>query len=129
MVFGMEPAAVAASAGNEAGLAAESAGVAGAAAGALAPPPMALDMDSARLAVLAAAAGQEHVAMVEQHAASRGLTPRRLLAPASRHQAAPRLRPASPVPNNQMRLAAQISISRRRESVMMSERTCLRAQD
>jgi hypothetical protein len=73
VVFGMEPAAVAASAGVEAGLAGESAGVAGAAAAALAPPPMALDMDSARLAVLAAAAGQEHVAMVTQHAASRGL--------------------------------------------------------
>ena len=73
MVFGMEPAVVAGSAGVEAGLASESAGVAGAAAAALVPAPMALDMDSARLAVLAAAAGQEHVGMVTQHAASRGL--------------------------------------------------------
>jgi hypothetical protein len=40
MVFGMEPAAVGVSAATEAGLAAESAGVASGVAGALVPPPM-----------------------------------------------------------------------------------------
>ena len=73
MVFGMEPAAVAGSAGIEAGLAAESAGTAGSVADMLVPAPMALDLDSARFAAQAAAAGQEHVAVAQQHAASRGL--------------------------------------------------------
>jgi hypothetical protein len=54
-------------------LAAESAGVAAGAAGALVPAPMALDLDSARFALQAAAAGEEHVAVAQQHAASRGL--------------------------------------------------------
>ena len=69
MVFGMEPAAVGVSAATEAGLAAESAGVAGA----LVPPPMALDADSVKFSALVAAAGQEHVAMGVQHATQRGL--------------------------------------------------------
>lgn len=73
VVFGMEPAAVGASAGTEAGLAAESAGAAAGLAAAFVPPPMALDMDSARFALQAAAAGQQHVAVAQQHAASRGL--------------------------------------------------------
>jgi hypothetical protein len=73
VVFGMEPAAVGVSSATEAGLAAESAGVAAGSAGALVPAPMALDLDSARFAAQAAAAGEEHVAMVAQHAESRGL--------------------------------------------------------
>jgi hypothetical protein len=73
MVFGMEPAAVGASGAMEAGLAAESAGVASGVSGALVPPPMALDADSAKFSALVAAAGQEHVAMGVQHASQRGL--------------------------------------------------------
>lgn len=73
MVFGMEPAAVGASAAMEAGLAAESAGVATGVAGALVPPPMALDADSAKFSALVAAAGAEHVAMGVQHSTQRGL--------------------------------------------------------
>ncbi len=73
MVFGMESAAVGASAAMEAGLAAESAGAASGVAGALVPPPMALDADSAKFSALVAAAGAEHVAMGVQHATQRGL--------------------------------------------------------
>ena len=73
MVFGMEPAAVGVSAATEAGLAAESAGVASGVAGAVVPPPMALDADSVKFSALVAAAGQEHVAMGVQHATQRGL--------------------------------------------------------
>jgi hypothetical protein len=73
VVFSMVPAAVGASAAMEAGLAAESAGSAAAVAAGLVPAPMALDLDSAQFALQAAAAGQEHVAVAQQHAASRGL--------------------------------------------------------
>ena len=73
MVFSMEPAAVSGSAAVEAGLAAESAGVSSATLGALAPPPMAADADSAKFSALAAAAGAEHVAMGVQHSTQRGL--------------------------------------------------------
>jgi len=72
-VFGMEPAAVGASAAMEAGLAAESAGAATGVAAALVPPPMALDADSAKFSALVAAAGAEHVAMGVQHSTQRGL--------------------------------------------------------
>ncbi len=73
MAFGMLPAGVGVSAAMEAGLAAESAGAASGVAGALAPPPMALDADSATFSALVAAVGQEHVAMGVQHATQRGL--------------------------------------------------------
>jgi hypothetical protein len=73
VVFGMEPAAVGASAAMEAGLAAESGGAATGVAGALVPPPMALDADSAKFSALVAAAGAEHVAMGVQHSSQRGL--------------------------------------------------------
>ena len=73
MVFGMVPAAVGVSAATEAGLAAESAGVASGVAGALVPAPMALDADSVKFSALVAAAGQQHVAMGVQHATQRGL--------------------------------------------------------
>ncbi|MGH3958650.1 PE domain-containing protein [Mycobacterium sp.] len=74
MVFGMVPAAVGASAAMEAGLAGESAGVAAAVGPAvMSPVPMAADVDSARFAAIAAAAGAGHVATAEQHAAMRGL--------------------------------------------------------
>jgi hypothetical protein len=52
VVFGMEPAAVGASAAMEAGLAAESAGVASATLGALVPAPMAADADSVKFSAL-----------------------------------------------------------------------------
>jgi hypothetical protein len=73
VVFGMEPAAVGASAAMEAGLAAESGGAATGVAAALVPPPMALDADSAKFSALVAAAGAEHVAMGVQHSSQRGL--------------------------------------------------------
>jgi hypothetical protein len=69
----MVPAVVGASAGVEAGLSAELAAVAAAVAAGLAPPPMAVDGDSAKFAALAAAVGAQHVAVSEQHAAMRGL--------------------------------------------------------
>jgi hypothetical protein len=72
-VFGMEPAAVGASAAMEAGLAAESGGAATGVAAELVPPPMALDADSAKFSALVAAAGAEHVAMGVQHSSQRGL--------------------------------------------------------
>ncbi|MGH3598428.1 MAG: PE domain-containing protein [Mycobacterium sp.] len=68
MVFAMVPAVV------EAGLAGESAATATAAAPAvMSPLPMAADVDSARFAAIAAAAGAAHVATAEQHAVMRGL--------------------------------------------------------
>jgi hypothetical protein len=73
VVFSMVPAGVGLSAATEAGLAAESAGVASGVAGALVPAPMALDADSVKFSALVAAAGQEHVAMGVQHAGQRGL--------------------------------------------------------
>jgi hypothetical protein len=73
VTFAMVPAGVAASAALEAGLAAESAGLASGVAAAFTPPAMAPDLDSAKFALHAAAAGQEHVAVAQQHAASRGL--------------------------------------------------------
>ena len=73
MTFAMVPAVVGTSAATEAGLAAETAGVASAALGALVPAPMAMDADSAKFAALVAAAGAEHVAMAEQHSTQRGL--------------------------------------------------------
>ena len=74
MVFGMEPAVVAASAATEAGLASETgASAAGVAPAVLAPLPMGADADSARFAALAAAAGAAHVAVAEQHGVMRGL--------------------------------------------------------
>jgi hypothetical protein len=73
MVFGMEPAAVGASAAAEAGLAAASAATASGVAGPLVPAPMALDADSAKFSALVAAVGAEHVAMGVQHATQRGL--------------------------------------------------------
>jgi uncharacterized protein (DUF885 family) len=72
-VFGMEPAAVGASAAMEAGLAAESGGAATGVAAGVVPPPMALDADSAKFSALVAAAGAEHVAMGVQHSSQRGL--------------------------------------------------------
>lgn len=73
MTFAMAPAAVGVSSALEAGLAAESAGAASGVAGALVPPPMALDADSAKFSALVAAAGVEHVAMGVQHSSQRGL--------------------------------------------------------
>lgn len=72
MVFAMVPAGVGVSAAVEAGLAVESAGLAVGVAAAFTPAPMAPDLDSAQFALQAAAAGQEHVAVAQQHAASRG---------------------------------------------------------
>ena len=73
MVFGMVPAAVGVSAATEAGLAAETGGVAAGVARGVGAGADGLDADSARFAALAAAAGPAHVATAEQHATKRGL--------------------------------------------------------
>lgn len=74
MTFAMVPEVVGLSAATEAGLAAETASTAaGVAPVLLAPVPMGMDADSAKFALIAAAAGAAHVATAEQHGLMRGL--------------------------------------------------------
>jgi hypothetical protein len=74
MTFAMVPEVVGMSAAAEAGLAAETAATAaGVAPVLLAPVPMGMDADSAKFALIAAAAGAAHVATAEQHGLMRGL--------------------------------------------------------
>ena len=74
MTFAMVPEVVGLSASTEAALAAETAAsAAGVAPALLAPVPMGTDADSAKFALIAAAAGAAHVATAEQHGLMRGL--------------------------------------------------------
>ena len=74
MTFAMVPEVVGLSASTEAALAAQTAATAaGVAPALLAPVPMGMDSDSAKFALIAAAAGAAHVATAEQHGLMRGL--------------------------------------------------------
>ena len=74
MTFAMVPEVVGLSASTEAALAAQTAATAaGVAPALLAPVPMGMDADSAKFALIAAAAGAAHVATAEQHGLMRGL--------------------------------------------------------